>query len=149
MTKWLTEAEQHTWRLWVQVTQRAFSAFEEDLQSTADLTMSDYEVLVTLSESPDHEARMSDLADRAIISRSRLTYRIDRLVKKGYIIRAGAGTDRRGVVAKLTDEGMAHLVAAAPSHVATVQRVLFERLSDDDVAALTNILTKLADPVTE
>ncbi len=83
MTKWLTEAEQHTWRLWVQVTQRAFSAFEEDLQGPADLTMSDYEVLATLSESPDHEARMSDLADRAIISRSRLTYRIDRLVKKG------------------------------------------------------------------
>ncbi len=53
------------------------------------------------------------------------------------------------MVAKLTDEGMAHLVAAAPSHVTTVQRVLFERLSDDDVAALTNILTKLADPVTE
>lgn len=146
MTKWLTETEQTAWRLWLDVTQRLFIAFEDDLQATTDLTMSDYEILVTLSESPDHQARMSELADRALISRSRLTYRVDRLVKKGFIVRADAGTDRRGVVARLTDDGLRHLQEAAPSHVASVQQRLFDHLSDADVAALTGILSKLADP---
>lgn len=146
MTKWLTEEQQEVWRLWIEVIRRQTTELDDDLQADADLTMSDYEVLVTLSESPGHEARMSDLADRAVISRSRLTYRIDRLVKMGYVVRCGAGTDRRGVLARLTDEGMAHLVAAAPGHVAKVRELIFDNLDCDDLDALRGILSKLVGP---
>jgi len=145
MTKWLTQKEQEVWRLWVGVTQRLFNEFEDDLQTQSGLTMSDYEILVTLSESPGGEARMSELAERAIISRSRLTYRVDRMVKSGLVTRADAGQDRRGVVAKLTDAGMQHLVDAAPKHVDNVQQLLFSQLDGDDVQALKGILDKLAD----
>ncbi len=147
MTKWLTQEQQDLWRLWVEVTQRQNIEFDDDLQAHSDLTMSDYEILVTLSESPDHEARMSELAHRAIISRSRLTYRVDRMVKKGFVTRGDAGTDRRGVVAKLTDEGMRHLEKAAPKHVDKVQQMLFEHLDNDDLEALRSILDKLIDSV--
>lgn len=146
MTKWLTQEEQGVWRLWVGVTQRLFGEFDEDLQNESELTMSDYEILVTLSESPAREARMSELADRAIISRSRLTYRVDRLVKKGFVTRGDAGQDRRGVVAKLTDEGMQHLVSAAPKHVDKVQELIFSKLTSAEVETLESILHKLDAP---
>lgn len=147
MTNWLTEEQQQMWRLWVEVTQRQFNEFEDALQTQSGLTMSDYEILVTLSESPNQEARMSELANRAIISRSRLTYRVDRMVKKGFVTRADSGHDRRGVVAKLTAEGMQHLEAAAPKHVDTVQQLMIEQLDADDVKALKAILDKLAVPI--
>lgn len=147
MTKWLTQEQQDVWRLWLEVTQRHINEFDDDLQDHSSLTMSDYEVLVTLSESPNNEARMSELARRAIISRSRLTYRVDRMVKKGYVVRADSGADRRGVVAKLTDEGMRHLEAAAPKHVDKVQALLFERLDGNDLEVLRGLLDKLVDPV--
>lgn len=146
MTKWLTNEEQEVWRLWVEVTQRQFNEFDDDLQTESGLTMSDYEVLVTLSESPGREARMNELAHRAIISRSRLTYRVDRMVKMGFITRGDSGEDRRGVVAKLTDEGMQHLEEAAPKHVDKVQKLIFEQLDGDDVKALKGILDKLVGP---
>ena len=147
MTKWLTREQQDLWRLWVEVTQRQNIEFDDDLQAHSGLTMSDYEILVTLSESPDHEARMSELAHRAIISRSRLTYRVDRMVTKGFVTRGDAGTDRRGVVAKLTAEGMRHLEEAAPKHVDKVQQMLFEHLDNDDLEALRCILDKLVGSV--
>lgn len=146
MTEWLTSEQQTVWRLWLEVMQRQNVELDDDLQARSDLTLSDYEVLVTLSESPDHEARMSELADRAIISRSRLTYRVDRLVKQGLVTRGDAGTDRRGVVAKLTDDGMRHLEAAAPHHVTKVQELIFEHLDAEDLAALRSILDKLVGP---
>ncbi len=147
MTNWLTSEQQEVWRLWVQVTQRQFIEFDDDLQTESGLTMSDYEILVTLSESPGRKARMNELADRAIISRSRLTYRVDRMVKNGFVTRADSGQDRRGVIAKLTDEGMQHLVEAAPKHVDRVQELIFEQLDEDDVKALKVILDKLAGPI--
>ena len=147
MTKWLTEEEQQMWRLWIEVTQRQINEFGDDLQAAAVISLSDYEVLVALSESPGREARMNELADRAIISRSRLTYRVDRLVKKGLVTRGDAGQDRRGVVAKLTEAGMKHLEQAAPRHVDSVQALLFEPLDSDDVKALKGILEKLVGPV--
>jgi len=147
MTKWLTKEEQAMWRLWVEVTQRLFNEFEDDLQTVSGLTMSDYEILVALSESPDREARMNELADRAIISRSRLTYRVDRMVRKGFITRADSGEDRRGVVARLTDEGMHHLEDAAPKHVDKVQQLIFGQLDGHDVKTLKGMLDKLAGPL--
>lgn len=146
MTKWLTEEQQDVWRLWIEVARRQIRELEDDLQADADLTMSDYEVLVTLSEAAGRESRMSELAERAVISRSRLTYRVDRLVEKGFVVRCGAGTDGRGVMAQLTDAGMAHLVAAAPAHVAKVRELIFDNLDADDLDALRCILTKLVGP---
>jgi len=147
MTKWLTDDEQQVWRLWLEVIQRQMIELEDDLQDHSSLTMSDYEILVTLSESPSSEARMSELADRAIISRSRLTYRVDRLVERGLVTREDAGGDRRGVLACLTPKGMQHLEDAAPHHVAKVQTLLFEHLTAEDLASLHRILDRLTGPV--
>ncbi len=146
MTKWLTQEQQIVWRLWLEVVQRQMVAIDEDLQECSSLVSADYEILVTLSESPSHEARMSELADRAIISRSRLTYRVDRLEKQGLVTREGADGDRRGVVARLTPAGLDHLVETAPHHVDRVQTLLFDHLDPDDLEALHRILSKLVGP---
>lgn len=146
MTRWLTDDEQQIWRLWLEVVQRQTAAIEDDLHARSALSLSDYEILVTLSETAGGEARMSELASRAIISRSRLTYRVDRLVRKGYVVREGADDDRRGVVAKLTPAGMEHLEGAARHHVECVQSLLFDHLDRADLEQLHTILTKLLGP---
>jgi DNA-binding MarR family transcriptional regulator len=142
----LTEDEQRAWRLWLEVVQRQTSAIEDDLQQHSGLSLSDYEILVTLSETPAREVRMSELAERAIISRSRLTYRVDRLVDKGHVVRNDADGDGRGVVAKLTPAGMQHLEQAAPHHVAKVRSLLFDHLDPVDLEGLNELLAKMIGP---
>jgi DNA-binding MarR family transcriptional regulator len=89
------------------------------------LTLADYEVLVHLSEAPDQQLRMAELADLALMSRSRLTYRVDRLVRKGLVDRRPCETDRRGAFAVITAEGQDLLRRAAPIHVLGVRKYLF------------------------
>jgi len=98
-----------------------------------------YEILVRLSDTPDHRLRMSDLAQSAFSSRSRVSHAISRLEDLGWVRREECPTDRRGQLAVLTDEGYAALVAAAPIHVEGVRRLLFDPLTPEQVAALRSI----------
>ena len=103
----------------------------------------DYEVLVNLSEAPDHSLRMSDLAGRLRLSPSGITRRIDGLVRSGYVERRACPTDRRGSNAVLTGEGVAALERAAPTHVRGVREHFIDRLSATQLANLATALSKL------
>ena len=101
-----------------------------------------------LSEAPDRTLRMSELAERTWSSRSRLSHAVDRLEERGWVRRLSCPSDRRGSYAQLTDAGYAVLVAAAPSHVESVRRHLFDLMSSDDLAALEATSRKIADSLT-
>ena len=134
--RWLDEDEQRTWRAFMLSHQLLFEQFERDLQRDAGLPVTYYEILVRLSEAPDHRLRMSELADRSQSSRSRLSHAVARLEESGWVRRESCPTDRRGSEAVLTDEGYAALEAAAPSHVQSVRIHLFDPLSDEQLDAL-------------
>ena len=87
MTNWLNGKQQRAWRSFLSVAIVLPDQFSKDLQEKHDLTLSDYEILVRLSESPEHFMRMSDLADRVMSSRSRLTHQIDRMIAAGLVAR--------------------------------------------------------------
>lgn len=108
---------------------------DADLRSWG-LDLPEYEILVALSESPDRQLRMAELADAVHQSRSRLTHTISRMEKRALVERTTCPTDRRGVWAHLTDEGFGLLDAAAPSHVETVRRNFVEAVDPEDYAAL-------------
>ena len=89
--------------------------------------------------------RMCDLAEHLQLSPSGLTRRLDGLVKSGAVVRQGSESDRRVMMAVLTDGGFATLERVAPHHVASVRRRIFDQLDADQVAALESIFTAISD----
>src|ERR1700716_3170806 len=92
---------------------------ETDLESKTGLALADFDVLAQLAIGGD-SLRMTELADRALISRSGMTRRVTRLVHAGLVRRAHADADARGVVVLLTDSGLDRLTVAAPVHMRAV-----------------------------
>jgi DNA-binding MarR family transcriptional regulator len=137
--RWLDADEQKAWRAWLYSSQLLTERLNADLQHDAGIPHAYYEILVQLSETPGRALRMSDLADRCLSSRSRLSHAVSRLEERGWIRRQVCEEDGRGQLAVLTDEGFAALEAAAPVHVESVRQHLFDQLSDEQVAALRDI----------
>lgn len=142
-TNWLSPAEMDAWRAYIETNADLTSAIEHDL-AEHDLTLGDYQVLVYLSETDGRSMRMCDLADRLQLSPSGLTRRLDGLVKAGYVVREPSTDDRRVMLGSLTTAGLAKLRAAAPDHVDSVRRHIFDRLDDDQVAAMASIFAAIS-----
>jgi DNA-binding MarR family transcriptional regulator len=142
--RWLTDAEQRTWRAFLEATQRLNLQLDRELWQQAGMPLAYYQILAMLSEAPDRTLRMSDLAHRTWSSRSRLSHAVDRLEENGWVRRVRCPTDKRGSFAVLTDAGFATLQAAAPAHVDSVRRHLFDQLSPDQVRALGEISARIA-----
>ncbi len=143
-TRWLDPAQQRTWRSFLLGTTRLFEQLERDLRTAHDLSLPEYEILVRLSEAPDHQLRMAELASSVSHSRSRVTHTISRLEAAGLVGRAACPTDGRGVIAGLTEKGYARLVEAAPTHVEGVRRYLVDLVDPDDLEATGRVFAAVA-----
>ena len=141
-TAWLTTEEMTAWRTYIETYSDLIAAIEHDL-AEHDLTLGDYQVFVYLSEAPDRSMRMCDLADRLQLSPSGLTRRLDGLVKAGFVTREPSVDDRRVMLATLTPAGFAALEKAAPDHVASVRRHIFDHLDGDQVEALASVFQSI------
>jgi DNA-binding MarR family transcriptional regulator len=144
-TRWLDDDERRTWIAWLLSTRLLWEELERDLQRDADMPLSYYEILVNLSETPGRARRMSELADATQSSRSRLSHAIARLEELGWVRREVCANDRRGWLAVLTDKGFAAIEAAAPDHVGSVRRHLFDCLSRSQQQQLRDISDTLLD----
>ena len=149
MTRWLTPEEQESWRAWIQASLLLSDRLSRDIQAQHGLTFADYEILVWLSEAPDRRLRMSELARRALSSRSRLSHQVDRMERAGLVTREICTEDRRGSFAVLTEKGWQTIVAAAPDHVESVRTHLVDVLSPEEFAALGAACRKIADALQE
>ena len=147
-TKWLTVREMTAWRTYIETFSDLIGAIERDL-AEHDLTLGDYQVFVYLSEAPGRSMRMCDLADLLQLSPSGLTRRLDGLVKAGFVTREPSTDDRRVILASLTPNGLAALEAAAPDHVASVRRHVFDHLDGGQVEALASIFQAIKNGLAE
>lgn len=143
MTRWLDEDEQQTWRAFLSMNRLVFDQLDRELQRDSGLPHGYYEILVRLSEAPHRALRMSALADCSQSSRSRLSHAVARLEENGWVRRESCPDDKRGQIARLTDEGFAALAAAAPAHVEGVRSHVFDPLTPAQVAALREISSTL------
>ncbi len=139
-SRWLNREEMGTWRALVAMNNRLFARLDEELARAHSISLAEYEVLVQLSEAPGGALRMSDLAERALVSRSGLTRRLDGMVEAGLVCRQACPSDRRGTLAVLTERGREALEAAAPTHVAGVRRHLLDPLSPAQLEGLGEAL---------
>jgi DNA-binding MarR family transcriptional regulator len=142
--RWLDELEQRSWRALLGSYSRLMSRLDAELQSAQQMSLADYEVLVHLSEAEGGMLRMSDLAERLLLSPSGLTRRLDRLVSTGLVARVRCSTDRRGSYARLTPAGRRRLQKAAPDHVDQVRKHFVDVLSRHQLASLVDALEKIA-----
>src|SRR5256714_8769823 len=113
-----------------------------DLERETGLSLADFDVLAQLSVAGG-ELRMTELAARALISRSGMTRRVGRLVEEGLVRRANADADARGVVVSLTDAGAARLTETAPVHLRGVSELFVAHLDDQELVVLRNALDKV------
>jgi DNA-binding MarR family transcriptional regulator len=131
--RWLDTGEQRAWRAWLFSAQLLMDRLDRELTHATGISHAYYEILVALSETPERQMRMSELADRCLSSRSRLSHAVSRLEERGWVRRQVCAEDGRGQLAVLTDEGFAALEAAAPVHVESVRTHLFDQLSPEQV----------------
>ncbi len=143
MTTWLTEEQLASWFPLAGVMLRLNTALDSQLQRDWDLTHFDYLCLAMLSEHEDHTTSMSELAGRTNASLSRLSHVISKLERRGWVTRCRSEVSRRVTLVRMTEEGYAVLVAAAQGHVATVRSLIYEGLSEEDVAALGRLMTHI------
>jgi DNA-binding MarR family transcriptional regulator len=148
--RWLDDDEQATWRTFLAATQLLRESLERQLQRDAGMPHTYYMILVALSETPERSMTMSELAQLARSSPSRLSHAVAKLEEAGWVRRCRHAQDGRTTLATLTDEGFAALAAAAPGHVEQVRSALFDPLTDEQVRQLREIfqavLTKLGPP---
>lgn len=142
--QWLSGEQQLVWRAYLRGAATLTSALDERLRAFG-LTLAEYEILVTLSESSDHRVRMSELASSVQQSRSRLTHTIQRMERAGLVQRVSCAEDGRGVNAELTSAGLKALRTAAPDHVAAVRELLVDAVSPADYAALGRVMTRVTE----
>jgi DNA-binding MarR family transcriptional regulator len=148
-TPWLTGDEQRIWRSFLDATTMLREHLGRELQRDSGMPLAYYQVLVALSEASGRQMRMSELASHCGASRSRLSHAVARMEAEGWVTRSGCPTDKRGSFATLTGRGFDVLAAAAPGHVRAVRRQLFDRLTEEQVTALGEIVAAVKDGLAE
>ena len=144
-TRWLSAEEQKVWRAFLTAMRLLIDELDRELQHDADMPHTYYEILVALSEAPGRTLRMNQLADVCQSSRSRLSHAVARLEQAGWVRRQACATDKRGALAVMTDKGFAAIEAAAPGHVETVRRSVFDVLTPEQVRQLGEISAAIRD----
>jgi DNA-binding MarR family transcriptional regulator len=141
--RWLDQDEMRAWRNYVTGVAMLEDRLHRELQSGHGLSLADYELMVRLSEQPDHEMRMSQLAEDVASSKSRVSHQVARMEREGLLERRECPADGRGVLAALTEKGMRALEIAAPTHVEGVREHIIDLLSREEQEVLAKVFDRV------
>jgi DNA-binding MarR family transcriptional regulator len=131
------------WRLFLRAHATIIRHLEADLTAEHQMPLASYDVLVQLVEAPKQRLRMTELAERVLLSRSGLTRLVDRLERQGLVRREPCLLDARGFYAVLTDAGYDRLRTAARTHLRGVNDYVVSRLTSAELAQLGDLCAKL------
>ena len=140
--RWLTAEEQRVWRRWMTLNAQLSATLQRELQDDAGLSMQDYEVLVHLTDNPEGRKRVTDLARLMQWERSRVSHHVTRMEGRHLVQRVECAEDGRGAFVVITPQGRTAIEQAAPGHVNTVRRLVFDALSPDELDAFATIIEK-------
>ncbi len=130
------------WELYLQSQARLMQQLGHELDDAGKVPLSTYDVLVQLAEHGGR-LRLRDLVDKVVLSQPGLSRKVARLEEEGLVQRLPDPTDGRGVLVKLTRAGRAALRTAAVVHIAGVERVFTDRITDDEAAVLARVFARL------
>ena len=140
----LSPEEEALWRAVMRIVKAIPRDLDSDLIRGAGLTASEYTTIMHLSEAPNRELRMADLASATDLSASRMTRLVDDLQSRGLVTKTASSADARGNVARLTPRGMAKLRSAWPIHLASVRRRFFDCIDGASVETIANAFAEVA-----
>ena len=119
-------------------------ALEQDMARTG-VTMTEFAVLLLLSEAPGHRMRMSALAAASGVTPPRITRIIDGLARHDLVRKERHSLDARGSEAVLTDAGLQAMQAAQPAHLASARRQVLDHIPADLLPGIAETLAKIAE----
>lgn len=139
----VTPEELEVWRTFIRVHAQVLRRLEADLVERHGLPLAWYDVLVRLLEADERRLRMTELADRVMLSPSGLTRLVDRMVDEGLVRREQAERDGRGFYAVLTDAGYERLREATGTHLRGVREYVIGRFEPDELAQMSALLRRI------
>lgn len=137
--RWLDAGQQRTWRAYLALQARLAARLNRELQRTSGLSLSDYDVLVQLTDVPDGRLRAFELGDALQWDKSRVSKQVARMATRDLVAKEECEADRRGAYVVLTPAGRRAIEEAAPAHVELVRQLIFDTLTPTQVRALSAI----------
>jgi len=141
--EWLSPAAMLAWRSFLELHAQLMPIVEEQLARDGSISHAQYGVLLSLQAEPQG-LTMTELAGAVFVSKSGLTYQVDRLVDAGFVSRAVDPDDERRRVVRITREGIAVLAAIAPGHIATLREYFIGGLDGAQVEHLAHGLAAVS-----
>ena len=146
MTTALSETELRAWQALLHAHHEVIRRLDDELRGEHGLSLTDYDVLLRLARAPDRRLRMTELADRVLMSASGLTRMVDRLVDEGFVRRDRFDGDARVMLAQLTERGRRALRRAARTHLRGIHEHVTGRLSQTQLRNVASALETIAGP---
>src|SRR5512141_3155681 len=132
------------WRAFLQAHARVSRRLDEELRLEHDLSIAEYDTLLSLALAPGRRMRMGPLAERVILSKSGVTRLVDRLVSDELVERSACLADARGAEAVLTDRGLARLREASPTHLRGISEHFLSIVDDADLEVIERCMAAVA-----
>ena len=133
------------WRAFLEAHARVSRRLDEELRAEHDLSLAEYDTLLTIAWAPDRRIRMRTLADTILLSKSGVTRLIDRLVADGLVERDACLSDARGAEAVLTDAGLDRLRAAARTHLRGIEEHFLDALGAGDADVIERVMRAVSE----
>jgi len=137
--RWLEPDQQRAWRAWLDAHAHLSARLNRELQASSGLSLSDYDVLVHLTDVPAGRLRAYELGHGLEWEKSRVSRQVSRMAERGLVTREASPEDGRGAYVAITPAGRMAIEEAAPAHVELVQRLVFDGLSPAQVRTLATI----------
>ena len=132
------------WRAFLLAHARVSRRLDEELRADHDLSLAEYDTLLTIAQTPKRRIRMGQLAEVVILSKSGVTRLIDRLVSDGLVERGVCLADARGAEAVLTDRGLDRLRSASSTHLRGISEHFLAALASSDLEVIERTMTAVS-----
>ena len=145
----LDNLQNSVWRLFITANVKLLDRMGEKFSQAGLPSMDWYDVLLTLKEAPEYRLRLSDLAQKALLSRSNLTHLVDRLEKAGLLYRKRCPSDRRGTYAVLTEAGLAMQQQMWTVYAEGIAEYFACHLDDEELQVMQRVLKRMLAAVSQ
>ena len=142
----LSETELRAWQALLHASHDVVERLDRELRDEHDLPLAAYDVLLRLARAPGRALRMTELAERVLLSPSGATRSVDRLAAKGLVARKEDSGDARAWRAVLTPKGLALLKRASASHLRGIREHFTGKLSDAQLRGVAAGLERVTGP---
>jgi DNA-binding MarR family transcriptional regulator len=144
--EYLTDAEFRAWHGCLEFTNAVTRALDAALTAAHGISVKEFDVLITLFNAPGGRLRMTELAERVVLTPSGVTHLVTRLERDGLVSRIVDTDDRRSFFAALTRDGRRRLRESRPTHNEVVRTHLTRRLTATQLATLGTLWATILEP---